>query len=84
MDECLNSTAQFPAGTVVTRSELSGGFWFEYFVTIIMTPRGFPGDGWRAKLERGVVERRGVVYNVYEVGGTASGRGTRGVWVGSS
>ncbi|MCJ1245234.1 hypothetical protein MMC30_002437 [Trapelia coarctata] len=70
-------------GEVVTKSPL-GGKEFPYQVKVEAVPRGFPGDGWRAIRVGGwdVAKDRmlEVEYNVYEPGGVASGKGTRGVW----
>ncbi|MCJ1246734.1 hypothetical protein MMC30_003943 [Trapelia coarctata] len=84
VEGCLGGAEQHPAGSVEARSVLEGGYVLEFFVTVIKAPRGFPGDGWIARLDRGVEEKRGVLFNVYEVGGRAEGKGTMGVWVGPS
>lgn len=68
---------EFPYGGNDPCTEQAGGVFIPYYVTVIPTPKGFPGDGWQARLTRGV---RDVAYHVYEPGGSASGYGTRGTW----
>lgn len=76
LKECLGNRSFHTGGTTHAESRL-GEFLFPYYVTVIPTPEGFPGDGWQARLTCGV---RDVVYNVYEPGGSALGHGTRGIW----
>ena len=76
LTKCLGNKSFHTGGTTHAQSRL-GDFLFPYYVTVIPTPQGFPGDGWQARLTRGV---RDVVYHVYEPGGSASGYETRGTW----
>lgn len=58
-------------GSVRTMSRV-GDFEFHYYIAVSGAPPRSPGDGWKAALVN--------TYNVYEVGETSSGHGTKGVW----